>query len=124
MSTAATHSLEDCAATNDAGPRWYQLYWSRSEAITLSLLTRAKASGYSAYIAPRTLPFMHNEGIQVCTSDPAFMASQGPVAHSDERAPFSYDPAELNGIVSLGDALKATDMGCEGIVVESRRMLD
>ncbi|KAK0501318.1 FMN-dependent alpha-hydroxy acid dehydrogenase [Armillaria luteobubalina] len=49
-STASTRSLEDVAEANGNGQRWYQLYWPRSEEITLSLLGRAKKGGYTACI--------------------------------------------------------------------------
>ncbi|KAK0488961.1 FMN-dependent alpha-hydroxy acid dehydrogenase [Armillaria novae-zelandiae] len=108
-STASTRSLEDVAEANGDGQRWYQLYWPRSEEITLSLLGRAKKGGYTACIVTLDtmcmgwrpydldkayLPFKHGIGIQVGTSDPAFMATQGLEARPDERIPFPFDPAD------------------------------
>ncbi|RSL62263.1 hypothetical protein CEP53_004821 [Fusarium sp. AF-6] len=51
LSTASSTSIEDVAAANVPGsPRWYQLCWPSREHddITISLLKRAKAAGYTA----------------------------------------------------------------------------
>ena len=50
MSTASSTSIEDVAKANGDGTRWFQLYWphERHNDITLSILKRAKASGFSA----------------------------------------------------------------------------
>lgn len=52
LSTASSTSIEDVAKANGDGTRWYQLYWPSNEHddITISLLKRAKAAGYSALI--------------------------------------------------------------------------
>lgn len=52
MSTASSTSIEDAAAANGSGERWYQLYWPQNEHnnITISLLKRAKASGFTALV--------------------------------------------------------------------------
>ncbi|PWY84995.1 putative FMN dependent dehydrogenase [Aspergillus heteromorphus CBS 117.55] len=52
LSTATATSIEDVAAANGAGPRWFQLYWPGNEhdEITLSLLARAKNAGYSVLV--------------------------------------------------------------------------
>ncbi|KAL9114305.1 MAG: hypothetical protein Q9227_001727 [Pyrenula ochraceoflavens] len=49
LSTASSTSIEDVAKANSSGQRWYQLYWpaNHNNDITVSLLKRAKASGYS-----------------------------------------------------------------------------
>jgi lactate 2-monooxygenase len=50
LSTASSTSIEDVAKANGTdGQRWYQLYWPSREHddITLSLLQRAKKSGYT-----------------------------------------------------------------------------
>ncbi|KAK5938996.1 hypothetical protein PMZ80_008299 [Knufia obscura] len=50
MSTASSTSIEDVAKANGDGIRWYQLYWPSNEHhdITVSLLNRAKAAGFTA----------------------------------------------------------------------------
>lgn len=50
MSTASSTSIEDVAAANGDGLRWFQLYWPGNEHndITISMLQRAKEAGFSA----------------------------------------------------------------------------
>lgn len=52
LSTASSTSIEDVATANGDGDRWYQLYWPSNDHddITVSLLNRAKASGYTALV--------------------------------------------------------------------------
>ena len=50
LSTASSSSIEDVAAANGDGKRWYQLYWPQSDDITLSLLKRAKENGFSVLV--------------------------------------------------------------------------
>jgi 4-hydroxymandelate oxidase len=47
LSTLSTVSLEDVAAASN-GTRWFQLYMYRDRGITIDLIERAAASGYSA----------------------------------------------------------------------------
>ncbi|EJD37017.1 FMN-dependent alpha-hydroxy acid dehydrogenase [Auricularia subglabra TFB-10046 SS5] len=89
LSTAATRSIEEVAAANGTGKRWYQIYWPKPEHddITISLLQRAQASGYSVLVVtadtfalgwrPKDLdssylPFIYGQGCQVGFSDPVF----------------------------------------------------
>jgi isopentenyl diphosphate isomerase/L-lactate dehydrogenase-like FMN-dependent dehydrogenase len=87
MSTAATSTIEEVAAASNEGKRWYQLYWPQDNDITLSLLKRAKASGFSVLVVtldtwslawrPADLdnayvPFLKGVGCQVGFSDPVF----------------------------------------------------
>lgn len=119
MSTAATRSIEAVAeAQGDIGSgsqRWYQLYWSfylalnfavssmktkeiysidrpKSDDITISLLDRAQASGFTTLVVtldttllghrPKDLnlaylPFLNGLGCQVGFSDPVFCSKMG-----------------------------------------------
>ncbi|KAG6910668.1 hypothetical protein DXG01_008712 [Tephrocybe rancida] len=117
MSTAASRSIEEVAAANGNGHRWYQLYWPRTNDVTLSLISRAKANGFTALVVtldtmsigwrPHDLeraymPFVHGVGIQVARSDPVFMARYGrePV---HEHPDFPYDSEEKNRLFLAGD---------------------
>ncbi len=51
LSTAASKTLEEVAATMGDTPHWFQLYWGRNPDVTASLLQRAEAAGYSAIVA-------------------------------------------------------------------------
>jgi lactate 2-monooxygenase len=90
LSTAASTAMEDVAAANGDGQRWYQLYWPKDRTVAASLLGRAQAAGYSVLVVtldtrilawrPRDLaraylPFLSGTGIQNYVSDPAFQAS-------------------------------------------------
>jgi isopentenyl diphosphate isomerase/L-lactate dehydrogenase-like FMN-dependent dehydrogenase len=87
-STAATHSFEQVADANAAGPRWYQLYWPTDDDVCASFLHRAKASGYSTLVVTLDtlllgyrpadldrgfLPFLKLQGLANYLSDPAFL---------------------------------------------------
>lgn len=50
LSTASSSSIEDVAAANKDGKRWFQLYWPPEEDITLSLLKRAKDNGFKVLV--------------------------------------------------------------------------
>jgi len=50
MSTASSRSIEEVATANGDGYRWYQLYWPRTNDVTLSILNRAKANGFKALV--------------------------------------------------------------------------
>ena len=51
LSTAASSSMEEVATANGDGIRWFQLYWPHgSDDLTISLLSRAKAAGFTALV--------------------------------------------------------------------------
>jgi isopentenyl diphosphate isomerase/L-lactate dehydrogenase-like FMN-dependent dehydrogenase len=87
LSSAATHSIEEVAATN--APRWFQLYWVNDREICASFVSRAEAAGYGAIVVtldtlnlgwrPRDLrqaylPFIKGEGCGQYFSDPVFLS--------------------------------------------------
>jgi lactate 2-monooxygenase len=87
LSSAATQSIEDVAATG--APRWFQLYWVNDRDICASFVRRAEAAGYGAIVLtldtlnlgwrPRDLrsgylPFLKGEGCGQYFSDPVFLA--------------------------------------------------
>jgi lactate 2-monooxygenase len=89
LSTASSHSIEDVAESNGDGQRWFQLYWPNDNDVTVSILSRAKAAGFSTLVltldtwtlAWRTvdldqsyLPFIRGVGTAIPFSDPAFCA--------------------------------------------------
>ncbi|KAG9227387.1 hypothetical protein PTI98_010891 [Pleurotus ostreatus] len=117
MSSASSRTIEDTAKASGSGPRWYQLYWPRSNDVTLSLLSRVKANGFTALVVTLDtfllgwrphdlqdsyLPFFHGIGVQVGTSDPVFMARYGrqPITDIPE---FPYDPKKLDAAYASGD---------------------
>jgi lactate 2-monooxygenase len=87
FSNQAGTPMEICAAEMGDTPRWFQLYWSRSDELVLSLVGRAEACGCSAIVltvdttllgwrsrdlALGYLPFLRGRGIAQYTSDPVF----------------------------------------------------
>lgn len=87
LSTASSTSIEDVAAANGAGPRWFQLYWPGDSDVCASLLARAKNAGYTTLVVTLDtwtlawrpsdldqayLPFLQGEGLAVPFTDPVF----------------------------------------------------
>lgn len=50
LSSASTRSIEQVADASGDGERWYQLYWPRTDEITISLLDRAWKNGYTTLV--------------------------------------------------------------------------
>jgi lactate 2-monooxygenase len=90
FSNQASVPMEDCAAAMGGAPRWFQLYWSRDDALVASFVRRAEACGCEAIVLTldttmlgwRTrdldlayLPFLRGMGIAQYASDPVFRAS-------------------------------------------------
>jgi L-lactate dehydrogenase (cytochrome) len=86
-STQASYPMEEVAAANGDGSRWYQLYWPTDDDLAVSFLRRAKAAGYTHLVItldttllgwrPLDLdrgysPFLENKGLANYTSDPVF----------------------------------------------------
>lgn len=115
LSTAASTAMEEVAAANGDGQRWYQLYWPKDRAVTASLLGRAEAAGFTVLVVtldtrilawrPRDLdngylPFLHGIGVQNYLSDPGFQAAlASPVAEDPGAAILRY--TQIFGDLSL-----------------------
>jgi lactate 2-monooxygenase len=115
FSSQASVPMEQCAAAMGDAPRWFQLYWSRSDDLVRSFVRRAEASGCTAIVLtldttllgwrPRDLdlgylPFLEGRGIAQYTSDPVFRASLGePLGSDTPRAPLT--PASLRAFASM-----------------------
>ncbi|KAH9983254.1 FMN-dependent alpha-hydroxy acid dehydrogenase [Russula vinacea] len=122
LSTASTRSIEAVAKANSDGHRWYQLYWPRTNEVTLSILRRAKAAGFTALVVTLDtfllgwrphdldtayLPFIAGVGVQVGTSDPVFMQRMGDggglAPRPYERTPFPLDLDAFRARLEAGD---------------------
>jgi lactate 2-monooxygenase len=88
FSNQAGTPMEECAAAMGDTPRWFQLYWSKSDDLVLSFVRRAEACGCRAIVltvdttllgwrsrdlALGHLPFLQGKGIAQYTSDKVFM---------------------------------------------------
>jgi lactate 2-monooxygenase len=99
FSTASSFTLEQTAAELGGSPRWFQLYWSKSESFNASVVGRAEAAGCEAIVVTLDtfmlawrpldlqnayLPFMRGIGLANYFADPAFRAQ---LAESPEQNP-------------------------------------
>lgn len=90
FSSQASVAMEACAAAMGAAPRWFQLYWSKSDALVESFVRRAEGCGCEAIVVTLDttllgwrardlelayLPFLRGKGIAQYVSDPVFLAS-------------------------------------------------
>lgn len=89
LSTASSYPLEEVAAASGDGPRWFQLYWPTEDAVTISILDRARAAGFETLVVTvdtwtlgwrpldldqAYLPFLRGTGTAIPFTDPAFRA--------------------------------------------------
>ena len=87
FSNQASKPMEGVARILEESPHWFQLYWSRSDALVESLASRAERCGCGAIVVTLDttmlgwrsrdlegayLPFLHGKGIAQYTSDPVF----------------------------------------------------
>lgn len=92
FSNQASYPMEACAAQMSDSPRWFQLYWSKSDELVQSFLKRAEACGCEAIVVtldttmlgwrPKDLnlgylPFSYASGIGQYVSDPVFVGLVG-----------------------------------------------
>ena len=116
MSNQASVPMERCAAAMGESPRWFQLYWSRSDELVRSFVGRAEACGCEALVLtldttllgwrPRDLdlaylPFLRGLGIAQYTSDPVFRAQLAePLAPLTAERP-TPGPAALYALAQM-----------------------
>lgn len=117
FSNQASRAMEDCAAVMGDAPRWFQLYWSTSDELVASLVSRAEAVAAEAIVVtldttmlgwrPRDLdlghlPFAVGEGLAQYTSDPVFqrLVADREVAPA-ARPRFQEVPAALNSLLQI-----------------------
>ena len=113
FSNQASVAMESCASAMGASPRWFQLYWSRSDALVESFVHRAEACGCDAIVLtldttmlgwrPRdldlgSLPFLGGKGIAQYTSDPVFRAL---LAEPLDSAPVGRAAVTLSSVRAL-----------------------
>jgi len=88
FSNQASYPMESCAALMKDQPRWFQLYWSKSDALVKSFLMRAEACACDAIVVTLDttmlgwrpwdldlghLPFSYATGLGQYISDPVFL---------------------------------------------------
>ena len=120
LSTAASHTIEDVAKAGGDGPRWYQLYWPTDDDVTVSLLGRARAAGFSALVVTLDtwtlgwrpadldgsyLPFLRGVGTAIPFSDPAFRAGLATAPEDDLMAAVAHWVPMFTGTALRWDRL-------------------
>ena len=101
LSTASSYTIEEVAEASGTGPRWYQLYWPTEDEVTISLLKRARAAGFTTLVVTLDtwtlgyrphdldqsyLPFIRGVGTAIPFSDPAFRAKLAAAPEDDLMA--------------------------------------
>jgi lactate 2-monooxygenase len=120
LSTAASHTLEEVAEASGDGPRWYQLYWPIEDAVTASLLGRARAAGYTVLVVTLDtwllgwrphdldrayLPFLRGIGAAIPFSDPAFRAGLARPPEEDLPAAVAHRQRMFQGNAKVWERL-------------------
>lgn len=106
FSNQASVPMEQTAAVMADSPRFFQLYWSKSDELVASLLQRAEASGCSAIVVTldttmlgwrmrdlnlASLPFLKGMGIAQYTSDPHFLKLMEQPEEMPAASAFSFE---------------------------------
>lgn len=115
FSNQASHSMESCASLMGESPRWFQLYWSKSNDLITSFVQRAEKVNCDAIVLTldttmlgwRTrdldlayLPFLEGKGIAQYTSDPVFLKMLDE-ADSQAQVNRKISMRSLSGLMSM-----------------------
>ena len=113
FSNQASKPMEEVASAMGNSPRWFQLYWSKSNDLVRSFVQRAEKCGCAAIVVTldttvlgwRTrdldlayLPFLEGKGIAQYTSDPVF---QKLMNESEPQAARKVTMQALRGLVEM-----------------------
>lgn len=116
FSNQASVPMEVCAAAMGDQPRWFQLYWSKSDELVASFVQRAEACGCDAIVVTldttllgwRTrdldmayLPFLEGKGIAQYTSDPVFQRLLDEALATPPEKPRSLTLKTLSGLFQM-----------------------
>jgi lactate 2-monooxygenase len=117
FSNQAGTPMEVCAADMGDTPHWFQLYWSRSDDLVLSLVRRAEACGCRAIVLTVDttllgwrsrdltlgyLPFLRGMGMAQYTSDPVFRD----LLHKGEGLSASGAPRPAINLTTIANLLR------------------
>jgi isopentenyl diphosphate isomerase/L-lactate dehydrogenase-like FMN-dependent dehydrogenase len=136
LSTAASHTIEEVAEAADSAatgaPRWFQLYWPNEDAVTISLLGRAKRAGYTTLVVTLDtwtlgyrpldldgayLPFLRGVGTAIPFSDPAFRAGLAATPEDDLMAAVGRWVPMFTGTALRWDRLPLIRANWDGPIV-------
>lgn len=143
LSTISSLPMEEVAAAAPQGQRWFQLYAPTDRDLCRRLVERAVAAGYRAIVVTVDLPLPGNRDRDVRSGFVLHMGVHLPASQpTDERGivelpNFGWDDLEwlrsvcpipllAKGVLRSDDALRALDIGCDGIWVSNHggRQLD
>ena len=118
FSSQASRSMEECAAAMRDAPRWFQLYWSTSNELVRSFVSRAESCGCEAIVLTLDttmlgwrlrdldlafLPFLLGKGIAQYVGDPVFQRLLDQ-AEPEPAEPGPITPAAVRALVRLARA--------------------
>ena len=99
VSTVASRSIEDIAATAPGAPRWFQLYVQRDRSLSRDLVQRAEAAGYQAIALTVDLPVLgYRDDVERLEFDPGRDA----YANLPRRAVWDGEIDEVLDLRSIG----------------------
>ncbi|MBS1680331.1 MAG: lactate 2-monooxygenase [Bacteroidetes bacterium] len=113
FSNQASRSMEEVSASMGDSPRWFQLYWSKSNELVRSFVQRAENCKCSAIVVTldttmlgwRTrdldlayLPFLEGRGIAQYTSDPIF---QKLMEEAEPQTKKKISWQSINGLIEM-----------------------
>ncbi len=152
VSTRASTTLEDVAATAPELPLWFQVYVLRDRGWTADLVARAAAAGYRALVLTGDTPFIGSRrrdaangfvlppgvgmanlpaGAGLAAADPDEYpgAHQSPAVTFDDigwLASISGLPVVVKGVLRADDARRCIDAGASALIVSNHggRQLD
>jgi len=105
LSTVSSTPMEQVAAAMGEAPRWFQLYWPRSDELAASLVGRAERAGFGAIVVTvdtyllawrerdirnAYLPFFRGDGLANYFTDPVFRQAVGGDPLADPARTFEY----------------------------------
>jgi isopentenyl diphosphate isomerase/L-lactate dehydrogenase-like FMN-dependent dehydrogenase len=119
FSNQASRPMEDCARELGDAPHWFQLYWSTSNELVESLVSRAEACGCTAIVLTLDttmlgwrirdldlayLPFLRGKGIAQYTSDPVFVEQLRQTLREEAPPTGRVTPSALNTLLQMVSA--------------------
>ena len=126
FSNQASRPMEECAAAMGDAPHWFQLYWSTSNELVESLVSRAERCGCSAIVLTldttmlgwrvrdldlASLPFLRGRGLAQYTSDPMFTAAVRATLYEDLPPTGRVTLAALGALWELAGAYPGPRLG-------------
>ena len=126
FSNQASRPMEEAARAMGDAPRWFQLYWSTSNDLVASLVSRAEACGCGAIVLTLDttmlgwrirdldlayLPFLRGKGIAQYTSDPLFVEALQETLRQEAPATGRITLAAVGTLLSQGGSYPGSRLG-------------